>query len=227
MKRNAPVPPSSRLLIAPLCVALVLAVDFAKPPPAQAQDRGNADTPSKLWRTYPLDPSKGKAPIAKEPEPHRGLPPRSMDRGVSPGTDAGDAAQPSEVGGHDSRALEPLALFALTFLGLLLFVLVALPIARMIPSVPHSLARVGSALASPVRAVASVPRHSSSSAACDGAALSAVRPTGIRPGSRLIAPLGHAVRFLSSKRHQIVLYALVVLTSATLGVAVALLLGGI
>ncbi len=157
MKRNGTMPLWCRFPIA-LCVVLVLAVGLAEALPAQAQGQRNDRTPSKLWKTYPLDPSKGKAPLrrAREPESHRVGPPSSVDTGVSAGTDVRDARQPSEVGGDDPRLLELLTLYVLGVLGLLLLVLVG---TRIAPSVANSFARVGSLVASPMRAVASVPRH--------------------------------------------------------------------
>ena len=264
MKRKAPMLPWSRLLIAPLCVVLVLAVGLATAPPAQAQGRGNDLAPSKLWKTYPLDPSKGRSPIRKttEPEPQRVSPPTQR---VAPPT------QPSQDGARDTgdpRGLEPLTVSGLAFLGLLLLLVGTVPIVRKVASVHHPLARVGSAVAFPVRAVASVPRHKPrlrwmaatektvlrstlrvgrwapgsrlafrtsrrrsltnfwSARAPDGASLTAVRRIVSRFGSDLTTALGHGVRFLLSLRYQIALYAFAALVAASLGVAVALLLGG-
>lgn len=144
-------PQRSRVVFALLGVALILVLALAAPPPAQAQERGNRDAPSELWKTYPLDPSNGNARIRKEKEVEQ-------ETGISGGDARDIAKQPAPVAGRDSDMLRPLALLGLSLVGLLLLLLVARPAARLVPSFPGSVARFSSALASPVRSVASAPR---------------------------------------------------------------------
>ncbi len=151
----------SRVVFALHWVALIVVLALAAPPLAHAQTRSDPDTPSELWKTYPLDPSNGKARIQREEdaEQETGPPPPTAETGVSNGSNARNVEkEPSPVGGGDSDMVQPLALLGLSLLGLLLLLLVARPAARLVPSVPGSVARFSSALASPVRSVASAPR---------------------------------------------------------------------
>jgi hypothetical protein len=248
----------SHIAIALGCfIALVIAL--TRPDVARAQARGEDRVPSQLWKTYPLDPSEGKARLRTGTQPER--------QGVSPPDSVGgsvrgaEQGQPARVGNANSDPLK-LALLALLFLGLLLLVLVARPMATMAASLTSSLARFGAATASPLRSVAIVSRPSRSgrpfrltvtrrkrAISRASAALRAwliTRTSHVvgsfagRTASHAFAVLGFAYRataavatgllwgavYVISKRYHIFLYALVALTSAALGIAVVLLLGG-
>ena len=261
--------PFRRLAISSL-VALALALAFAHGAEAQAQGRGS-DGVSKLWKTYPLDPTRGKARIQRGNEGHTSPapPPTSTVSPARGGSDVRNAEQqPSEGGARASGRPEPLTLVVLTFLGLVLVALVVIPVARMGAAVPGSLGRVGSAVVAPARALAGVsrrkrplasrrsPRRRPPQEEAETAAPRPLRPRSLpslsRPlgrawssavnGARALAALpralaaavaglavviSHAVRLVLSKRYQIALYAFVALGSASLGVAIALLLSGV
>ncbi|MDQ3890029.1 MAG: hypothetical protein M3312_05705 [Actinomycetota bacterium] len=269
MTASALIPGCRRLAICSF-VALALALALAHGAGAQAQGRGN-DGVSRLWKTFPLDPHRGKARIqrGKEGQTNPAPPATSTAPRAPGGSDVRNAEQqPSEGRGGASGRPEPLTLVVLAFLGLVLVALVVVPVARMGAAVPDSLARAGSVVVSPARALASVPRRkrllasrraarrrarageqgttapprsrssslpslsgpiarAGSSALAGARALAALPPALLAAVAGLAVVISRALRLVLSRRYQIALYAFVALGSASLGVAIALLLSGV
>ena len=249
-----------RLVIAFGCVALVFMLELAEPLAGHAQTSSRNRGLHELWKTYPLEPGTGEARIlpghqseqAKVPLPSSGEAPARRTTGPVGG-------RPSAI---EDGSSAPLALWvlALSLVGLILIVLVARPAATVGRHVPGSVARFGSAVVSPVRSFATVPRPTPSGRAFKAApglppALSrrgaavrrlpsrqlAFRPraaaragpgrTGdraahlpLRVGAAVGAALRSAMVGIYSKRGEILLYALVVVASAAVGVGVTLVL---
>jgi hypothetical protein len=137
---------STYLVIAAVSMVLALTGSFAEPRAAEAQRRATDQVPSELWKAYPLDPSKGRATLRprKDAEEERAPSPTLTETGVRPATETGAARrEPVGAGGRDSGVVPRTQLIVLTVLGALLLVLLSLPIARVVPSVPTSLARAG------------------------------------------------------------------------------------
>ncbi|MDQ3865468.1 MAG: hypothetical protein M3304_01380 [Actinomycetota bacterium] len=184
------------LALAGVALVLVLVLVLVQAPPAQGQNRGGSDVPSELWKTYPLDPSHGKARIRTEeqngtgeenqtgeeiePEQSSGQPPAATTEqppagtSTSRGTEVRDGEnEPSSAGVDDSRTLQMLAVLVLSLVALLVALLVAPPAVRRMAAVPGSLARRGSA--SPLRSGAGAARPKAGARSL-GSSTTTVRP---------------------------------------------------
>ena len=247
-------------MIAIGCAALVFMLELADPVAGHAQTSSRDRVPSELWKTYPLEPRVGDARLRSGNQsdqlqvPLPGLGDAPAGRTTEP-----VGGRPS-ASGDGSGAPGALLVLALSLVGLLVIVLVARPAARVGRHVPVSLARFGSAVASPVRSLASVPRPKLAGRgfeAAPGRAPAPARPgtavrrrasqhlrfrvrgamgaglgrTGgraarlpLRVGAAVGAALRSAMVAIYSKRGEILLYAVIVVASTAVGVAVTLLL---
>ena len=201
-------PPRVVLALVGVALVLVLVLVLAEPPAAQGQNRGGSRVPSQLWKTYPLDPSHGKARIRTDeqngtgeetaPEQGSGQPPAGTTEqpagttqqpaGTSPapGRDVRGEDEPSSGLGLDSRTLQMVAVLVVSLLALLVVLLVARPVARRVATVPSALARRGSA--SPVRTGTSAPGPKFRAGSL-GSSTTTVRPaaTPAVEGARVVA----------------------------------------
>ncbi len=165
-------PPRVVLALAGVALVLVLVLVLAQPPAAQGQNGGGSRVPSQLWKTYPLDPSHGKARLRTDeqngtgeetaPEQGSGQPPVGTTQqpagtteqpasgtSTSPGREVIDENEPSSGVGGDSRTLQTLAVLVASLVALLVVLFVARPAAKRVAAIPSALTRRGSA--SPVR----------------------------------------------------------------------------
>jgi hypothetical protein len=248
-----------RLVIAFGCVALVFMLELAEPLAGHAQTSSRNRGLHELWKTYPLEPKTGEARV---------VPGHQSEQAKVPLPSSGDAPArrtTGPVGGRPSAIEDgssaPLALWvlALSLVGLIVIVLVARPAATVGRHVPGSLARFGSAIVSPVRSFATVPRPTPPGRAFKAApglppvlsrrgtavrrlasrqlafrraaARAGLGRTGgraahlpLRVGAAVGAALRSAMVGIYSKRGEILLYALVVVASAAVGVGVTLVL---
>jgi hypothetical protein len=145
--------------LALVCTALLLITGLAYPTAAGAQERGKDDIPEQLWKTYPLDPTKADdAPGTVQPQPP---PPAQAETDPAVQTTSkAPAAQAQPSGESDSGP----SLVAYPLLGALLGLLVGLLVMAAARSGALAitggyLARGGSALESPLRAVTNAPRY--------------------------------------------------------------------
>lgn len=150
-----------RIAIALGCMGLVLLFAVRTPAIADAQTRGRDRVPSQLWRTYPLDPSRGQARIRgwTEADRQQAAEPNSVQ--TTPiGAKARDAeAQPSHAD-DDSPSMRTLAMIGFSLLALL--GLVTLLVARYstIPARNSSGGLIGVRGAiSPSRSRAAIPHR--------------------------------------------------------------------
>jgi ribosomal protein S18 acetylase RimI-like enzyme len=179
-----------RIVIAFGCAALGFMLGLAEPPAAHAQTSSRDRMPLELWKTYPLEPRTREARLrsgnhsdqAQVPLPSSGEPPARRTTGPVGG-------RPSAIGDGSSAPLA-LSVLALALVGLIVTVLVARPVATVARHVPGSLARFGSAVVSPVRSFATVPRPK--------LAGRALRPAPDRAPA--LSRRGTAVRRLASRR---------------------------
>jgi hypothetical protein len=113
------------------CAALLLVLALASPLLAQSDARSRDRVPSQLWKTYPLDPSKGKARIhaGNEAEGQEVSPPSAGETSSAPPEAAGHfKEQPAAVGDARSRTM----MVPLIILGLSALVLAALLLSRAV-----------------------------------------------------------------------------------------------
>jgi len=182
------------VVIAAGSAALVFVLALTEPVAAQPETGSGDRVPSELWRTYPLEPRRGEARIrsAKELEQPQASRPGSDDAPAV--RDPEPAEGQRSVNEDGSSAAPAFALFLISLLGLMVVVLVARAGVAVGRHVPDSFARVGSSIASPVRAVAAAPR----SRLLRSAVHPAAGPAGAR-SHRGSAARRHAVRRLSSR----------------------------
>jgi hypothetical protein len=146
------------IVIALGCAALVFMLELAEPVAGHAQTSSRDRVPSELWKTYPLEPRLGDARLRSGNQsdqlqvPLPGLGDAPAGRTTEP-----VGGRPS-ASGDGSPVRGALLVLVLSLVGLLVIVLVARPAARVGRHVPASLARFGSAVASPVRSLATAPR---------------------------------------------------------------------
>jgi hypothetical protein len=140
------------------CAALAFMLALGDPVAGHAQTSSRDRVPSELWKTYPLEPRLPEADLRSENESdHLQVPlPRLGDAPAGRTTEP-VGGRPS-ASGDGSPAPRTLLVLVLSLVGLLVIVLVARPAARVGRHVPVSLTRFGSAVASPVRSLATVPR---------------------------------------------------------------------
>lgn len=200
-------PPRVVLALVGVALVLVLVLVLAEPPAAQGQNRGGSRVPSQLWKTYPLDPSHGKARIrtdeqngtGEETAPEQGSeqPAGTTEQpagttqqpaGTSPapGRDVRGEDEPSSGLGLESRTLQMVAVLVVSLLALLVVLFVARPVARRVATVPSALARRGSA--SPVRPGTGAPGPKFRAGSL-GSSTTTVRPaaTPAVEGARVVA----------------------------------------
>jgi hypothetical protein len=175
-----------RIVIAFGCAALVFMLGLAEPLAGHAQTSSRDRMPLELWKTYPLEPRTGEAPLRPGNQPDRAqVPLPSSGEAPARRTTAPVGGRPSAIGDGSSAPLA-LSVLALSLVGLIVIVLVARPAATVARHVPGSLARFGSAVASPVQSFATVPRPK--------LARRALRPA---PGRAPLSRRGTAVRRLA------------------------------
>ena len=243
------------------CAALVLMLELAEPLAGHAQTSSRDRGLLELWKTYPLEARTREARLrsGNQPDPAKVPLPSSGDAPARR-TTGPVGGRPSAVGDGSSARLA-LSVLALSLVGLIVIVLLARPAATVGRHVPGSLARFGSAVVSPARSFATVPRPKLARRAfkpAPGRAPASRRGTAVRrlesrqlafraraavgtglgrTGGRAArlplrvgAAVGAALRSASvgifSKRGEILLYALVVVGSAAVGIGVTLLLSG-
>jgi hypothetical protein len=221
------------------CAALFL-LGLANPIAAQVQTNSSERGPSELWRTYPLEPREGEARIRSANEP--GQPQASRPgSGEAPAVRDGARPEGQPSANRDRQgALPALSLFVLSLVGLIVVVLVARPAVAAGRHVPGSLARFGSALTSPVRSVAARPERGTTvrrralgrpvlpAGAAAGSGLGRAGARAVRLPVRVGATVGAGLRSATvgivSKRREILWYALAVVASVAVGIALAVFL---
>ena len=137
---------------------LVVGVVVATPVAAGAQTQREAQAPSELWKTYPIDPHRGRAPIQSGNEADVTRPPQRPSVGGrdSAPTFRPDApaqrpnvVSPEPVTNSSSAGVLAIALFVIP-VALLLVVLFVPALAGPLASMPRPRTGLGSALASRV-----------------------------------------------------------------------------
>jgi hypothetical protein len=236
--------------LALVCTALLLVSGLAYPTAAGAQERGKDDIPEQLWKTYPLDPTKADADAPGTVQPQSPPPaPAETDSAVQTTSESSDA-QPQPSRESDSGP----SLVAYPLLGALLALLIGLLVMAAARSGALAitggyLARGGSALESPLRAVTNAPRYVGRGGAAVVSPLRTLLRLPRRIGHLLRWPLRavaglvtHVVRSVGSpvaetgqasrtvlrergaSLHRLLIYAFTVLLSAGIGVLITLLL---
>lgn len=214
---------------------------------AQAQTSNRDRLPSELWRTYPLEPRKAEALIRSGNEPDQPQASRPGSGNAPAARDAGRAEEQPSANQDRPAAWPALSLFVLSLVGLIVVVLVARPAVAVGRHVPGSLARFGSAITSPVRSIAAPARPKLAGSALRAAAsrttqrshrgtavrLRAIGRTGgravrlpVRVGAAVGAALRSASLRIASKSGEILLYAVVVVASVAVGIALTFFVSG-
>ncbi|MDQ3857781.1 MAG: hypothetical protein M3327_04940, partial [Actinomycetota bacterium] len=87
--------PRSRVALAMPCLVLLVVLALVAALPAQGQDRSRGNVPSELWKTYPLDPSKGRERIqpGTGQQQEQVSPPAAGSTDSSPGTENREVQQ--------------------------------------------------------------------------------------------------------------------------------------
>jgi hypothetical protein len=211
------------------CAALVFMLELAEPVAGHAQTRSRDRVPSQLWKTYPLEPRTGEARLRSGNQSDQlQLPLPSLGEAPA-GRTTPVGGRPSAIG-DGSSAPPALLVLVLSLVGLIVIVLVARRAVSRYE--PGSLARFGSAVVSPVRSFATAPRPKLGFQTRTGAGAGLGRTVGraarvpLHFGAPVAGALRSAAVVIFSERGEILLYAVVVVTSVAIGIGVALFLSG-
>jgi hypothetical protein len=253
-------PDSSRIAIALGCVVLAFVLVLAGPAVAGPKQRSQDRVPRQLWKTYPFDPSHGKAQLRKGTEADRqqAAQPPAVDTTTTGPETRGAEGQPSDVDDRSSE-MRILALFAVSLVGLFVLVVVLRSVAVMARNLPSPLMRFRPGVPSRLRSSATPPprklargsrlpiasRHRavshspalrwsrlmprlSASVKRLGTRTAGAGAAAVRAPVRVGAPFGAGLRWAAvgifSKRGEILIYFMVILTGIAIGVGVSLLL---